>query len=200
MTTEPTTTALDAPPAALPHDAQSLWNAARDGDPDATARLVERYGDDLLRVVRRRLPRRARSVLDSQDFLQSVWATVFRNGLDAGRFDSDAQLLAFLRKIASNKVADQVRRQLAGGKRDLNREVHSDAVDAAPGRRETPSQVSIARETLDRLLKGQPEHYRRIIEMKIAGSGSGEIAAGLGLHEGTVRRMLTRLSARIESR
>ncbi len=188
--------------AAPESDLRQLLMRAREGDGDALSRVLDLYGNDLLRVVRRRLPRPVRKLYDSEDFVQAVWATFLCNDVDPAAFESSERLLAYLRRIAANKVSDQIRQRFATQKTSLDREVSLDGVGdsrIAADVAATPSQVAIAHERLERLLAGQPEHYRRLIKLKVAGAGTAEIAKELGLNPGTVRRILSRIAERAES-
>ena len=62
-----------------------------------------------------------------------------------------------------------------------------------PSRQPAPVDVAIAHEQWDRLLKDQPDHYRRIIELRLQGHTYQSIADTVGVDECTVRRFLKRL-------
>lgn len=175
--------------------------AAQAGDVTAVAWLIEEHGDDLLKVVRRRMPRRLRTMFDSQDFVQAFWATFFAHGITGAKFDSPSDLRAYLCTVAANRVTDQIRRRLVRPTKNLNRERPLTAEVAATrqSRAETPSQVAIARERMDDLLQGQPNHHRQVIELKAAGATNAEIAAAVGLNEGSVRRVLTKAATRVRT-
>jgi RNA polymerase sigma factor (sigma-70 family) len=184
-------------------DLRDLAGAARAGDQDALERLLDACREDLLRVVRRGLPRSLRRLSDSQDFVQAVWATFFLNDIDPARFESSEQLLAYLRTVASNKVIDQIRRKIGAQKRSLKREVPLSRLAAetvALACDETPSRFAIAREAMERLLEGQPAHYRRILELRAEGASVAEAASAVGLNEGTVRRVLGKMLERAADR
>ncbi|MGC1275853.1 MAG: sigma-70 family RNA polymerase sigma factor [Planctomycetaceae bacterium] len=196
----------EMPPVAEPDsrepesDLRQLLLRARAGDGEALNRVLDLYGNDLLRVVRRRLPRPVRKLYDSEDFVQAVWATFLCHDIDPAAFDSSERLLAYLRRIAANKVSDQIRQRFATQKTCVDREVSLDGVGdsrIAASSGATASQVAIAHERLERLLRDQPAHYRRLIELKVAGAGTAEIAKELGLNPGTVRRILARIAERV---
>ena len=56
-----------------------------------------------------------------------------------------------------------------------------------------PIDVAIARERWEQLLKDQPPHYRRMIELKLQGHTCAEIGKILDLDVHTVRRFLEKL-------
>ena len=100
--------------------------------------------------------------------------------------------------MACNKVGMETRRRLRTEKFDVKRERSlCESTDPnqrhTPARQDTPSAVAIARERWDRMMQGNPEHYRQIIRMRLQGHTCEEIAESLHLAERTVRRFLKRL-------
>lgn len=182
-----------------PEDFRDLIERVRQGSDEAVRELVDKYGESLRRTIRRVLNRRLRSKFDTQDFVQWVWNSLFRVRDSMDRFDYPEQLAAYLVAMARNKVGIEVRRRLQTEKRDVRREIPLDtsllgdqpgAVSPFPA----PVDAAIARERWDRLLKGQPEHYRQILLLRLEGHTQRAIADRLGLDESTVRRFLKRLS------
>jgi RNA polymerase sigma factor (sigma-70 family) len=190
----------------IPHPSDSgddfheLMRRIGEGSEDAAWEVVERYGETIRRAVRRALNQRLRSKFDSLDFVQIVWSSFFRARIRFARFDRPEELVAFLVTMAHNKVGMEVRRRLSTKKFNLNRE---DSLENSgdttwkqiPDRQPMPIDVAIARERWNYLLQDQPEHYRKIIQLRIQGHTCQAIAATLGLDESTVRRFLRRLFA-----
>ena len=179
-------------------DFGALMRGVRKGSEDAVWQLVEQYGDSLRRAVRRSLNRRLRSKFDSLDFVQLVWSSFFREPADLRQFNRPEELAAFLAVMARNKVGMEIRRRLMTEKYNLNRERSLEE----PGVRERaegvnpqpmPLQVAEARERLERMLTEQPQHYQRIVRLRLQGRTNAEIAETLHLHESTVRRFLKKL-------
>ena len=180
-------------------DFQELMERVRDGSQDAAEELVARYGDHIVRVVRRRLSKRLRSKFDSADFQQDVWASFFAN--PAETFAGPDALAAFLAGLARNKVLMAVRRRCRLQKYNVAREnsLHGSAAYQADGltaREPTPSQIAAAREKWDQLLHGQPRRYRRILTLLREGHTHVQIAHALGVHEKTIQRLVRRLLPR----
>ena len=171
-----------------------LMNRVRDGSDDAVRELLDLYGDYIFRAVRRRLSRQIRSKFDSQDFVQAVWATFFANLPVITHFHRPDSLVAFLARVASNKVIDEYRRHLMTQKRDVNREqtIEGSAVKERK-RGPSPSEALIANELLRQLLDGKPPYYRRILELRVKGETQEEIAEQLDLNVRTVRRVVQRI-------
>jgi RNA polymerase sigma-70 factor (ECF subfamily) len=147
--------------------------------------------------VRRVLHRQLRPKFDSLDFVQLVWQSFFRMHDRAGRFERPQQLVAFLARVACNKVNLEARQRLTE-KHDVQREislnrsggrVREQTAARGPG----PLDMAIARERWDRLLQDQPPHYRRIIHLRLQGHTSRDIGKILDLDEVTIHRFLKKL-------
>ena len=91
----------------------------RSGSTDAVWRLIEDYGPHIQRVVRRRLDQRMRSKFDSQDFVQMVWASFFRNPVEMSSFDEPEDLLRYLSAMARHKVVNEHRRRIVHQKHNI---------------------------------------------------------------------------------
>ena len=168
------------------------------GSQDAAWDLIELYGPQVLRVVRRRMPDSLRQKFDSQDFVQAAWASVFTHRSRLGRFTRSEEFIAYMAAIAGNKVGMEVRRRLQGKKYNIRHERSLDDGDAGAdvaltARQPSPSQIAVARERWFQLLDDQPRHYRRIIELRYAGVTYREIADRLGFDESTVRRAVRKI-------
>jgi RNA polymerase sigma factor (sigma-70 family) len=174
---------------------RDLLGRARRGDPDASARLFERYGQTIIKAVRRRLHHRMRTQFDSLDFAQDVWTSFFTGDACRFEFDTPAALAAFLEEVARNKVIDATRARCEIQKRDLRRE-RSLAEEATVAQAEaarrgpTPSQYVMAEEEWERLLERAPEHHRRILVLLRQGHTHDEIARKLNTTTKTIQRLL----------
>jgi RNA polymerase sigma factor (sigma-70 family) len=176
----------------------TLMQRVREGSQDAARELSERYGPHILRIVRKKLASRLRSMFDSDDFAQAVWVSFFADLTKGKHFDRPEALAAFLARLAQNKVLEVLRRCFYTQKHNVNRErsldnsVSPQGTDL-PARQPTPSQLAAAREQWDRLLATQPEHGQRILVLLAEGHTHQEIAQMLQLNEKTVRRLVSRL-------
>jgi DNA-directed RNA polymerase specialized sigma24 family protein len=138
----------------------ALMRRVRAGSPEAAELLVKRYGPHILRVVRRSLNSKLRSKFDSLDVQQDVWASFFA-GQVKKPFDRPEALAAFLAKLARNKMLMLIRRRCRTEKYNVNREQSLQGSGGrqmahVAARQPTPSQLAIAGEKWDQLLKGQP--------------------------------------------
>jgi RNA polymerase sigma factor (sigma-70 family) len=179
-------------------DFQMLMKRVRAGSQGAVRALLERYQQPLFRVIRRRLHKVLRSQCDSEDVLQSVWASFFAIPVGDFDFEEPAALQAYLVEMACSKVIEAYRRRLGTQKRNRNREksLHGSAAaetEKLRARTPTPSQVVMAKERWAHLIEGLPAHHQRILRLLRQGKTHDEIAAELGYHERTIRRLIQKL-------
>ena len=176
---------------------QDLLEQSRSGSTEASQRLWELYSIVVRRAVRRRLPRQLRTIFDSEDFTQQVWASFFQGQCRMPEIDTPAQLVAYLQQMAHNKVVDECRRRLGGVLRnESRRQILSSSMFAnlQPKKEHaTPSEVAMNRELLEQIHTKLPDVHRRIVEMRSNGLTYLEIASATGMHEGSVRRIMSNL-------
>ena len=183
----------------------SLMQRVKAGDEDAARELLDRYGEHVLRVVRRRLQGRTRRHYDSEDFSQSVWASFYAHLPHLGQFECPESLSAFLARLATNKVIEHfrslARKQNHGAaeNRTLDglTEDEQQRCSAAPD--PAPSEVIMAEELRERALADQPEVARQIVDLRLAGATLAEIGQAVGLSEWKVRRILQSMSRKLVS-
>ena len=178
-----------------PLEFTELIQQVRNGSQDAAWELIESFGPQILRVVRRRLPVVLRQKFDSQDFVQAAWASIFAHRSRLTRFTRSEEFVAFMGAVAGNKVGMEVRKRLQGQKYNVQNEKSLDDSVKAPANihQPSPSQVAVARERWTQILADQPPHYRKIIELRYTGVSYGEIAERLGFDESTVRRAMKKI-------
>jgi RNA polymerase sigma-70 factor (ECF subfamily) len=180
-----------------------LMRRVRDGCPQAAEELFNRYSDAVRRVVRRWLEERLRRQYDSADFVQSVWGSFFHVDLDTFNFHTPSELVAFLSRMAYNKVIDATRKRLGTRRRGNGQEQSLDAPsdpDAhqplgqmVPAPTHTPSQYAMADERWQQLIGSLPPGHRRILELLREGHDHVEIADRLGVDRKAVQRVVNRL-------
>src|SRR5687768_10933196 len=95
----------------------TLLDKLSSGDDNAAEQAFVTYEPYLRKVVRRLLPAELRSKFDSMDVVNSVYGDVlvaFRSG--GMRFNSVAQLRAFLVKVTRNRFIDRLRQYRAAAR------------------------------------------------------------------------------------
>jgi RNA polymerase sigma factor (sigma-70 family) len=102
---------MDDSKAAAPSglSSRALLRRAEDGDPQALTALFERQGLALRRWARGRLPRWARSLVDTNDLIQDAMLQTFRR-LPAFDNRGRGALQAYLREAVANRIRDELRR------------------------------------------------------------------------------------------
>lgn len=186
-----------------------LIAAVRAGDESAIERLFTAFEADVRRMVRSRLPQSLRSRFDSLDFAQDVWQSVLigtRSPLAAGSFADPAHFRGLLAGIVRNKVLQEYRRRTRTRKYDLSRE---EPLYVRRGGKElprpvtandpTPSQELQAQDCWERIVAGRTSMEKEIADRKRRGLTNQQIAASMGIHERTVRRVLRGMQASLES-
>jgi RNA polymerase sigma-70 factor (ECF subfamily) len=174
-----------------------LLEKLNDGDHTAAERAFVEYEPYLRKVVRRLLPAKLRSKFDSVDVIQSVYGDVLTAFRDGGmRFGSVAQLRAFLVRATRNRFIDRVRQHRTATR------LEEPLGEAPPERllwssRPRPSESAEAAELWERLLALCPPEHHRLLRLRRCGATAHEIAAQIGMHEGSVRRVLRQLSVRL---
>src|ERR1043165_504150 len=91
---------------------QTWMQRVIDGSEEAAQELLRDFQPALLHAIRRRLTKRIRSKFDSIDFVQDVWLSFFSTLAARPDFKTTDELIAFLTRVAENKVIDAVRNRV----------------------------------------------------------------------------------------
>src|SRR5262245_39418604 len=83
---------------------QRLLREVQAGSEEAARELYDKYIAHLLRCVRHRMWQKLRTLYDSQDFTQQVWASFFSERQNLPDFDKPQDLANYLLGIACNKI------------------------------------------------------------------------------------------------
>jgi RNA polymerase sigma factor (sigma-70 family) len=176
-----------------------LMQRVRDGCDDAARELWQRYGNYILRVVRRQLQQKASSKFDSEDLAQQVWGSFFARPEESLHFNTPDELLAFLASVARNKATDEYRRHFVLQKRNVNRETSLDGsaawvVSTVASDDPTPSKALSQIEELERLTADRSVRTATVVDLFAAGHSTEQIARRLHLHKNTVLQVLQRVA------
>jgi RNA polymerase sigma-70 factor (ECF subfamily) len=170
------------------------------GDAEAAAKVFVTYEPYLRMVVRRHLSPGLRAKFDSVDIVQSVWADVLRGFREAGwRFADAAHLRAFLVRLTHDRFIDRLRQHRRAVERERSL-AESKWEEMLVAQDPQPSEFVRADELWQEMLDLCPPEHREVLRLKREGIVTPEIAARVGLHEGSVRRILCSLARRLARR
>lgn len=177
-----------------------LMSRVRIGSEEAVEEMLVLCRPQIVRIVRSRLGHELRSQYDSEDFVQSMWQAFFEHRSRVVQFTTADSLIAFLSRVASNKVVDACRKRLTTNGEHQRREplFHDIKLGSQELASEspTPSEIAIKNEDWDRLIDGKSSGHKRILELRANGARVSEIAAELNVSERTVRRVFEKLKRR----
>lgn len=167
---------------------------------DDAADIVARYRRRLLGLVRDRLSPVLERRFDEEDVVQSTFRSFFvRTGDGRLECDPTGDLWQLLAAIAMNKLRRSVATHLAEKRSVRGTGSLDDVSGFAPVAREpSPSTFAALADELDALATDDDE--RRVLDARLAGATTAEIAADLGCTERTVRRIVERIRRRAERR
>jgi len=174
--------------------------AFKAGSQSAARELFDRYCEKLMRLARRRIGQRMTSRVDPEDVIQSAFRTFFvhvRN--DEFTFDAEDDLFKLLVRLTVNKSLRQIAHHRAA-KRDPHREAGqgSDDADILAGvvaHEPSPDMEVAVLDEFARFLEQFPEFERKVLELKLQGNTTTEIAEALGSYDRKIRRVLERIEA-----
>lgn len=183
-------------------DFAELLSRARLGDRSATEQLVKQYEREVRVVARARLGAALRPYLDSTDLVQSVHRSLML-GLRTDKFDisSPERLVALALTIVRRKIARHWRRH-----RRQQRPSHdgsppaedlSQLLVSVSSSDSHPQAVATLRDQTERLMSTLDETERRLIELRLEGCTTAEVARQLGLDPDVLRVRLGRLRRRL---
>ena len=193
-----------------------LIERAGHGDESARRELLERYRDQLRRMVAAHLDRRLTSRVDASDVVQETLADAARQ-LDEYLRDLPLPFFGWLRQLAGERIRETHRRHLFAQRRSVARESpapllsdesaielagHLAAPDTSPSNRVMRQEL---REEVMQAVAALAPRDREVLLMRhIEQLGTAEIADALGITEAGVKarlfRALTRLRARLEEK
>ena len=177
----------------------TLMTRLRAGDTAAFEDLVRGYGPAVERAARVLLGRPLRAQFDTLDLLQTVHRTLLL-GLRTGRFSvSDPH---HLRHLALTLLRRKIARRWREVKQQLETRATSqespfstsqDRVDPEPG----PADCASLRDEETRYLQATAPMDRRLLELRIKGFSTAEVARKLGVDAAVLRVRLGRLRRKL---
>ena len=180
---------------------EALLTQARQGDKHALGQLVQQYESKLRMVARVLLGPALRPYLDSVDLVQSVHRSLVL-GLRQDKFDisSPEKLIALALTLVRRKVARQWRRlrrqkRISGNSDDSGNIPELLASLSSP--EPDPARAAQLKDSLEQLYRGLDAPDQFMLELRLFGYDTSEIAEKLGIHPIALRVRLTRLRQRL---
>lgn len=181
---------------------EGLVRAAADGNRDAQEELLQRYWrmvQDVVRARRNRMGRGSTKRDDTQDLQQDVSILILRD-LPKHVWQGRRAFLAWLKRLADNKVIDVARHHLAK-KRDVWAETHADKADeVAVARRRSPETIVDQARGLsatEKYLQRLKPDYAAALRLHAVGYSNAEIGEVLDCTPEAARKLVARAIAKI---
>lgn len=180
-----------------------LMNRLMNGDPSAPEELVEHFGPQIVRSIRRRFRiQKIRTLYATEDCLQSVWASIFANLNRLTELKSPQQLVNYLATVASNKLVDNNRRHSSqknnvGLERPLEQ---GDGMLAVPASDPSPSQTAAACDEWEHQTSRLTDREKTVLSLHLEGHSSSEIARRVNVTGRGVRHIIGQVSSLLMKR
>jgi len=175
----------------------SLLDKLVHGDDAAASAVFVKYEPYLRMVVRKNLTPSLRTKFDSMDIVQSVWADLVHGFRDAGwRFADVQHLQAFLVQLTKHRFIDRLRRHRTAMALE-RRHDQSGLENVLLANDPRPDDFAQAEDLWKNIMQLCPPEHREILQMKRDGAANADVAAQMGLHEGSVRRILCNVAQKL---
>jgi RNA polymerase sigma-70 factor (ECF subfamily) len=175
-----------------------LIRRLRSGDNEAAREVFDRYAARLLLLSRRRIGQRMNSRVDPEDVVQSVFRTFFAR-VQNDQFDIAAKddLFKLLVRITAHKTLRQIAHHRAA-KRDPSQETPQgddahEMLMQVMADEPTPETIVTFMDQLEHFLAQLAPEDRQILELRLQGFSTEEIAQQLGSYDRKIRRVLERI-------
>lgn len=168
------------------------------GSESAAQELFDRYCERLMRLAKRRIGQRMVSRVDPEDVLQSAFRTFFnRVRNDEFSFHEEDDLFKLLVRLTVHKTLRQIAFHRAGKRNpELEAAQSSDAQDMLQqlsADEPSPEAAVALVDEFDRFMAQLPQLDRQVLELKLQGYSTIEIAEKINSYDRKVRRILERI-------
>lgn len=180
-----------------------LLERARRGEQSALAELARQYEPEVRLVARLRLSPALRPYLDSIDLVQSVHKSLML-GLKNDKFDiaSPEQLVALALEVVRRKVARHwrhlQRQQRFDAPGDPDQKLSS-LLKSLSSAETDPARKAQIDDAVEHLYRQLAPAEKRVLEMRLEGFSTAEIARALNLDADVLRVHLSRLRRRLRA-
>ena len=167
-----------------------LLSQIRNGDEKAADQFYHRFVGRLRQLAHAKFSKLLRGRLDADDIVQSVFRRFFE-ATSEGSYDcpGDDELWSILMVITLNRLRTEEGFQRAG-KRDVRRNVNMEALGELTSFSNSNFASSYLREGVEEALEQLPEHFGRVVKLRLEGCEVAEIAEQVGRSKRTVERIL----------
>jgi RNA polymerase sigma factor (sigma-70 family) len=179
-------------------DDRDLIREFQAGSESAARELFDKYCERLMRLAKRRIGQRMNSRVDPEDVIQSAFRTFFvhvKN--DEFTFEGENDLFKLLVRLTVHKTLRQIAYHRAAKR---NPEMEAGQADdsndllAQISAAEPPPEVEVALiDEFEKFLGQLPPLDRKVLELKLQGYSTTEIAEALGSYDRKIRRILERI-------
>ncbi len=188
----------------LPADDRDLLDLYKAGSETAATQLFDKYCEQLLRLAEKRIGARMNSRVDPEDVVQSAFRTFFgRAKADKFTFEDQDDLFKLLVRITVHKTLRQIAFHRAAKRNPSAEAGHGEnanemllqAMAAGP----TPETEVALIDQFETFMSQLPAKDRQILELRIEGYSTEEIAGKIGSYDRKVRRVLERIRGLAEA-
>jgi RNA polymerase sigma-70 factor (ECF subfamily) len=179
-------------------DDRDLVAAYQAGSDTAAQILFDRYCEKLLRLARRRIGQRLVGRIDPEDVIQSAFRTFFVHVRKSDfSFAEESDLFKLLVRLTVHKTLRQIAHHRAA-KRDPAREIGQaledrDLMEQLISQEPPPEAGITLLEEMERFFSRLTEFERQVLELRLQGYSSSEIAEKLQTYDRKIRRVLERI-------
>jgi len=181
-----------------PQNDRELVAAYKAGSDTAAQILFDRYCEKLLRLARRRIGHRLMGRIDPEDVIQSAFRTFFVHVRKSDfSFAAENDLFKLLVRLTVHKTLRQIAYHRAA-KRNPAREVvqpleDQDLMEQLISQEPAPEAEITLLEEMERFLSRLSGFERQVLELRLQGYSSLEIAEKLQTYDRKIRRVLERI-------
>ena len=184
----------------------NILQRLKDGDQNAATELHDRYAHRLIALARSRISSKLARRVDPEDVVQSVYRSFFAHADDDRYvFEKSGDMWRLLSSITVNKVLRQVQKH-----RRQKRSIDAEQSVMTPGTEgfapemlasgPSPSDALTMIEELENVMSEIDPTHRQVLELRLQGRSTEEIAVEINRSERTIRRMLEKTKANLEQR
>ena len=183
-----------------PSDDRELAHDIQAGSESAAKELFDKYCERLMRLAKRRIGQRMASRFDPEDVIQSAFRTFFkRMKNDEFKFEQEEDLFKLLVRLTVRKTLRQIVHHQAA-KRSPTSEMSDGSDDSqllaqVAGNAPPPDLEVAMLEEFEQLMNSLSPMEQQVVQLKVEGYSTVEIAEKLGSYDRKIRRVLERIES-----